>query len=310
MKILITGASGLVGKNIVENLNDSFELLTPSHNELDLQHYEAVLAYLSENKPDTIIHCAGRVGGIQANIANPIAFFVENLDMGRNVILGARACGIKKLINLGSSCMYPREAKNPLKEEYILAGELEPTNEGYALAKISAQKLCEYIEHEDPLFSYKTLIPCNLFGSYDKFDPLKSHMIPAVIRKIDDAKSFGSEIVEIWGDGEARREFMHVSELVDCIEYVISNYEKCPAVMNVGLGFDYTINEYYSAVAEVVGYSGSFDHDLTKPVGMKQKVVDVNRLAEFGWKSKVSLIDGLKMTYNYYLKNIKRGLND
>lgn len=305
MRILITGASGLVGRNLSEGLSQ-YDLLTPSHSELDLLDYASVLDYIKKNNPELIIHCAGKVGGIQANIDNPVAFYLDNLDMGRNVVLAAKNSAVKKLINLGSSCMYPRNADNPLKEDFILKGELEPTNEGYALAKIATMKLCDYLSKENSEYKYKTLIPCNLYGSYDKFDPLKSHMIPAVIRKIDEAVETGADSVEIWGDGLARREFMHVNDLVDCIKSVISDYDKCPMLMNVGLGFDFSINEYYEAVAKVIGFKGSFNHDLTKPVGMKQKVVDVSVLHDFGWKSSIDLYDGIKLTYDYYLNNIKK----
>ncbi|MBN2652221.1 MAG: GDP-L-fucose synthase [Spirochaetales bacterium] len=305
MKILITGSTGLVGRNLSEKISSSYELLLPKHSELDLTDYNAVYSYFSENKPDFIIHCAGKVGGIQANIQEPVSFFVNNLDMGRNVVLASWRLGIKKLINLGSSCIYPRNYINPLKEEYLLKGELEPTNEGYALAKISTIKLCEYISKEDSSCQYKTLIPCNLYGSYDNFHPLKSHMIPAVIRKIDEAVTHNESVVEIWGDGEARREFMHIDDLVMAIEFVISNYENIPNVMNVGTGRDFSINEYYSAVADVIGYSGRFSHDLSKPVGMARKVVDVSLASGCGWESNISLAEGLKETYLYYLREVK-----
>lgn len=303
MKILISGASGLVGRNLAEELQKEYYLLTPTHGEVDLTSYESVVQFLAVCKPDMIIHCAGKVGGIQANIANPVSFFVENMDMGRNIVLAAKELGIKKLINLGSSCMYPRNAHNPLQEDMVLQGELEPTNEGYALAKIATQRLCAYIESQYPTFSYKTLIPCNLYGLYDKFDLQHSHMIPAVIRKIHEAKIASESAVEIWGDGTARREFMHVSDLVSCIKKVIQEYDRCPSLMNVGLGCDYTINEYYETIAKVIGYDGSFYHNKDKPVGMKQKVVDVTRLNEFGWCSHLSLEEGLALTYDYFLSS-------
>lgn len=303
MRIFISGASGLVGRNLVEELQKEYLLLTPTHSDVDLTSFDSVLQYLAECKPDMIIHCAGKVGGIQANMANPVSFFVENMDMGRNIVLASKELGIKKLINLGSSCMYPRNARNPLQEEMVLQGELEPTNEGYALAKIGTQRLCAYIGSQYPEYSYKTLIPCNLYGSYDKFDPNNSHMIPAVIRKIHEAKEGAVSKVEIWGDGTARREFMHVSELVSCIKKVICEYDACPSLMNVGIGNDYSINEYYEAVAKVIGYKGTFYHNLDKPVGMKQKVVDVTKLNDFGWCSNLSLEEGIALTYDYFLSS-------
>jgi len=305
MKILITGSTGLVGRNLSENLQADYDLLLPRHSEVDLTNFHDIYNYIEKNKPDLVIHCAGKVGGIQANIQEPVAFFVNNWDMGRNVVLASKKLGIKKLINLGSSCIYPRDFSNPLKEEYLLKGELEPTNEGYALAKISVIKLCEYIKKEDSSFDYKTVIPCNLYGAYDNFHPVKSHMIPAVIRKIDDAVEQGLNRVEIWGDGEAKREFMHIDDLVSGVKFVIENYDNVPSLMNLGTGVDYTINDYYRAVAKIIGYRGKFEHDLSKPVGMKQKVVDVLLASNCGWSSSLSLEEGLRRTYSYYLSEIK-----
>jgi GDP-L-fucose synthase len=302
MRVLITGSSGMVGKNILEHPEiSSYEILKPTSSELNLLGYSEVKDYLEKYKPDLIIHAAGRVGGIQANIKEPVSFLLDNLDMGRNVVGAAREVGIKKLINLGSSCMYPKDATNPLKEEYILQGMLEPTNEGYALAKITTARLCEYISKEDSNFQYKTLVPCNLYGRWDKFDPHHSHMIPAVIRKIHDAKFNGESEVEIWGDGTARREFMYAGDLADCIIKTINSFETLPSMLNVGLGYDFTINEYYKTIAEIVGYKGNFVHDLTKPVGMKQKVEDVSKLKDWGWSAKVDLKEGIANTYKFYL---------
>lgn len=303
MRILITGASGMVGRNFVEHPKcSSFALLTPSSSELNLLDYQAAEQYISKHKPDIIIHAAGRVGGIQANIKEPVRFLLENLDMGRNIVWAARQAGVKKLINLGSSCMYPRNATNPLKEESLLQGELEPTNEGYALAKITVSRLCIYINQENPEFQYKTILPCNLYGRFDKFDPAHSHLIPAVIHKIHQAKVNNEQEVVIWGDGQARREFMYAGDLADCLVHGVKKFEQMPQVMNAGIGFDYSVNEYYQTVAEVVGYKGTFTYDLTKPVGMKQKVVDVSKLNSWGWKAKTSLHDGLAKTYDFYLK--------
>ena len=301
MKILVTGGSGMVGKNIALNSASSkFDILTPSSKELNLLDFQLVDNYLKKENPDVIIHAAGLVGGIQANIENPVSFLVDNLSMGKNLIIAARNNKINKLINLASSCMYPRDAENPLKESLILQGELEPTNEGYALAKIVCTRLCEYITKTNSELLYKTIIPCNLYGKYDKFDPKNSHMIPAVVRKVFEAKENGESSVEIWGDGLARREFMFVNDLVDFIFYAVKNLEEMPQNINVGLGYDYSINEYYQTIAEVIGYTGDFVHDLSKPVGMKQKVVDIDLLNKFGWKATTSLKEGIKETLNYF----------
>lgn len=303
MKILITGSTGMVGRNILENKDISkFDLLIPNSKELNLLNYDAVDRYIKKNKPDFIIHTAGKVGGIQANIAHPVSFLVENLDMGRNIIMAAKNNEVKNLINLSSSCMYPREAKNPLSEDLILKGELEPTNEGYAIAKIMSTRLCEYINKEDGSFNYKTIIPCNLYGRYDKFESKHSHMLPAVIKKIHEAKINNHNQIDIWGDGKARREFMYAGDLADFIIYAIQNFSKMPQNINVGLGHDYTINEYYQIIADVIGYEGEFIHDLTKPIGMNQKLIDDTKLKEFGWKYKTSLVEGIENTYEYYKK--------
>ena len=276
------------------------EFFAPDISELDLFDFNSVKAYISRVAPDVVIHAAGRVGGIQANMAHPVAFLLENLDMGRNLVWAARQCGVKKLINLGSSCMYPRNAENPLKEEMVLKGELEPTNEGYAIAKVTVSRLCSYISKENPDFSYKTLIPCNLFGRWDKFSPEHSHMIPAVIRKLHEATAKGAQTMDIWGDGKARREFMYAGDVADCIHRAVSHFDSMPELMNVGLGGYHSVNDYYHAVAEVVGYKGGFTHDLTKPAGMARKLVDTSRLQAWGWKASTSLRDGIAASYEFF----------
>jgi GDP-L-fucose synthase len=308
MKVLITGAGGMVGRNIAKYLkkNTSFNILIPSKEELNLLNEYQVKTYLKKEKPDLIIHAAGVVGGIQANINNPVKFLVENSLIGINLINISYKLGIKKLLNIASSCMYPKFANNLLKEEYILDGKLEPTNEGYALAKITAAKLCEYIVKENKNFLYKTIIPCNLYGKYDKFDLEYSHMIPAVIMKIHNAKKNNEKEVVIWGDGSARREFMYVEDLADFVLYAVSNFKFMPQNVNVGLGIDYSIKEYYQVIADVIGYKGKFVYDLSKPVGMKQKLVDISKLEKFGWSYKTSLKEGIKKTYDYYLQRITK----
>jgi GDP-L-fucose synthase len=302
-KILLTGGGGMVGRNLLDHpAIDEFDVLAPRSSELNLCDFPAVHAYLLEHKPDMVIHAAGKVGGIQANMREPVGFLMENLDMGRNIVWAARQVGIKRLINLGSSCMYPRNHNDPLCEEMVLKGELEPTNEGYALAKVVTARLCDYIMREDSSFQYKTLIPCNLYGHHDKFDPIHSHLIPAIIHKVYQAKQAGQTSVEIWGDGTARREFMYAGDLADAMVRAIKEFDSLPALMNVGLGYDYTINEYYQAAADVMGYTGGFSHDLTKPVGMARKLVNVERQKTWGWDAKSSLRQGIEETYSYYLK--------
>ena len=303
MKILLTGGSGMVGRNILE-YSESYEytFLSPSSKELNLLDYSSVDNFIKENKPEFIIHAAGKVGGIQANIADPVHFLVDNMDMGRNIIMAAKNNSIKNVLNLSSSCMYPRNAENPLSEDLILKGELEPTNEGYAIAKVMTTRLCEYIMKEGHDINYKTVIPCNIYGKYDKFDPMNSHMIPAVIRKIYEAKESGNEAIDIWGDGLARREFMYAEDLANFIFYAIPNFKSMPQNINVGLGKDYSINEYYKSIASVIGFKGSFIHDLTKPIGMKRKLINDARLKTFGWSSKTSLNEGITKTFEFYKK--------
>lgn len=305
MKILITGGNGMVGKNILEHHKASnYEILAPSSSELNLRDFDAVDKYIKQNKPDIIIHAAGLVGGIQANMARPVDFLVHNLDMGRNIIMAAKENGVKYFLNMASSCMYPREAQNPLQEELILKGELEPTNEGYAIAKVVATRLCEYIVKENPTLQYKTVIPCNLYGKYDKFSPEHSHMVPAVIKKIYEAKQNNATEIDIWGDGLARREFMYTADLADFVFYALDHFDKMPQNINVGLGFDYTINEYYEAIAEAVGFKGKFVHDLSKPIGMKQKLIDDSKLKQFGWQHQTTLKEGIKKTLDYFKKEV------
>lgn len=305
-KILITGASGMVGKNLTENpVISKYHLLTPSSSELNLLDYQSVKKYLNANTPEVIIHCAGRVGGIQANIKNPVAFLVENWEMGKNVVMAARSIGITQLINMGSSCMYPKNSISPLTENLILNGVLESTNEGYALSKISVAKLCEYIMREDPHLHYKTLVPCNLYGRWDKFNPEYSHMVPAVIRKIHEAKKNNHKSIEIWGDGSAKREFMFAADLADFISYILPKIKDIPSIMNVGLGEDFTVNEYYKIIAEVIGFDGEFNHNLSKPVGMKRKMVSISQQNQIGWKPKYNLINGIEETYKFYLEHFE-----
>jgi GDP-L-fucose synthase len=305
MKILLTGGFGMVGSNISEYMNTSHELLTPSSTELNLLSNTSINGYLTSNNPNMVIHAAGIVGGIQANIAQPSRFLVDNIYMGINIITASKKHNVKKFMNLGSSCMYPRDAHNPLSEDLILKGELEPTNEGYAIAKVAITRLCEYINSEDSSYLYKTVIPCNLYGKYDKFDPRHSHMIPAVIRKINDAKNNDLKSIDIWGDGLSRREFMYATDFADFVYYAIDNFEKMPQNINVGIGHDYTINEYYQKIADIVGYKGDFTHDLSKPTGMQQKLINNTKMREFGWHHETTLEQGIQNTYDYFLNEVE-----
>ena len=309
MKVFLTGGRGMVGRAIKDHPGAAaHQIVAPTSAELDLRDRSAVMNFVAETAPDIIIHAAGRVGGIQANVANPTAFLTENVDIGFHVIMAAREAGVPRLLNLGSSCMYPHDAPNPLHEDSLGKGELEPTNEGYALAKVAVARLCAFISRERDDLSYKTLIPCNLYGINDKFDPAVSHLLPAIIRKIHEAKETGAETVEIWGDGTARREFMFSEDLADGVWTAIERFDALPGGMNIGLGHDRSINEYYAETARVIGWDGEFVHDLSRPTGMKQKLLDVSAQKEFGWEAQTSLATGIAQTYAHFQDLLKRGL--
>lgn len=294
----------MVGKNIIEVFSKSeHELLTPSSKQLDLTNFSLVEDFFRTAKPDAVIHAAGLVGGIQANIARPVDFLCANAQMGMNIVQASRQACVEYFLNLSSSCVYPKDVNSSLTEDMILSGKLEPTNEGYALAKILSSRLCEYVNKEDASSRYKTIIPCNLYGRFDKFSIENSHMIPAVIRKLVEAKRNRQEIVDIWGDGQARREFMYAGDLAEFILYCLENFDSIPQNTNVGLGYDYSINEYYQTIAEVVGYTGGFEHDLSKPVGMKRKLLDVSNVERMGWKASTSLKDGVRKTVEFYISD-------
>jgi len=305
--ILLTGGSGMVGSNIIDHeYSTKYKILSPSSSDLNLLNYQNTENYIAFNKPEFVIHVAGIVGGIEANMSYPVKFLFNNMQMGLNILMASKTKKIKKFINLGSSCMYPKNVENPIPEDLILKGELEPTNEGYAIAKSASSRLCEYITREDSSYLYKTIIPCNLYGKYDNFNYDSSHMIPGVIKRIHDAKNNNSEFVDIWGDGLARREFMYAADLADFIYYAVENFNKMPQNINVGLGFDYKIIEYYKIIADIIGYRGKFNHDMSKPIGMKKKLIDIKKLNEFGWSHQTSLESGIKKTYDYFLDKVKK----
>ncbi|MEM9497680.1 MAG: GDP-L-fucose synthase [Pseudomonadota bacterium] len=308
MKILLTGGRGMVGRALLAHEAASdHDILAPERAALDLTDRTAVMRAVSDARPDLVIHAAGRVGGIQANIAQPVAFLTENMDMGANIVLAARDAAVPRLLNLGSSCMYPRNAPNPLREDSLGQGQLEPTNEGYGLAKLAVARLCAFVGREDPALAYKTLIPCNLYGLHDKFDPAVSHLVPAIIRKVHDAKQNGADSVEIWGDGTARREFMFSDDLADGVWTAVARFEALPDMMNIGLGHDHSINDFYAEAADVMGWHGSFRHDLTRPAGMTQKLLSVDRQEAFGWRPRTSLAEGIARTYTHFLDLNERG---
>jgi GDP-L-fucose synthase len=298
-KVLLTGGRGMVGRSVQNSPRaQQYTVFAPDRGELDLLNKDAVDQYVRQLKPDVVIHAAGTVGGIQ------VKFLSDNVQMGINLIIASKNAGVNKLLNLASTCIYPRDSDGLLNEEMVLGGPLEPTNEGYALAKIVVARLCEYIVREDPSFQYKTLIPCNLYGPHDTFDERSSHLLPAIVRKIDDAYRKKEDRVLIWGDGTARREFMYVDDLSRVIWEAAEQIELLPSMMNVGVGTDHSVLEYYQIAAKVIGWTGQFEFDLSKPSGMKRKLSSVSGMQKFGWSATTSLEDGLKKTHSYYVTEV------
>lgn len=305
--VLITGGRGMVGRaiqRVAAQKQVPWTILAPSRQALNLMDRAAVAAYLEAHSVDFIIHCAAKVGGIKANMADPTGFYVENIIMNTNLIEEARAHDVPKFAFLGSSCMYPRDLGKLLCESDILTAPLEPTNEGYALAKICGAKHCQYISDQFGL-SYKTLIPCNLYGEGDHFDPVNSHLIAAILLKMHAAQQKGDHEVEIWGTGEARREFLYVDDLARFVIEAYDRFDALPAYLNVGLGHDYTVNEYYEMAAKIVGYTGRFTHNIEAPVGMMRKLMDSSRAKAWGWNPATSLEEGLRQSYDYYLSTLE-----
>lgn len=301
---MLTGGSGMVGRNILEHPSaKDWCILAPPSDDLNLLNWQQICDYIRSHRPDIVVHAAALVGGIQANIKNPIEYFDQNLIMGRNIVMAAYQSGVKRFINISSTCMYPRFAENPLQEHAILSGELEPTNEGYALAKIMATRLCQYIQNENSALVYKSLVVCNLYGRYDKFCESNSHLLAAIIHKIHLAKVNGDKTVDIWGDGLARREFMYAGDVADAILKAVGDLDTLPDVMNLATGNDFSVNDYYHRVSEALDWQGEYVHDLSKPVGMKQKLASIDAQKKWGWRPQTSLLDGIKKSYEFYLTN-------
>lgn len=295
MRVFLTGGTGMVGGAIKRLSTDNVEIVAPSHKDLDLTDPNALRSFLKNEQFDLAIHAAAKVGGIKANNGNMAAFLTENMMIGMNVINEAANAGIKSMINFGSSCMYPRDFTSPLKENDILKAPLEPTNEGYALAKISAARLCSYLSKERNL-NYKTLIPCNLYGPNDNFDPEAAHMMPAAILKIKKAIESNAATVEIWGDGTARREFVYVDDVANFVWEIADKIETIPPVLNIGAGYDISINDCYKTIAETLGFNGNFTHKLDAPKGMSHKLMDSGLATQYGWTPQTDLKNGILKT--------------
>lgn len=299
-RIFIAGHNGMVGSAIHRYFEENgFEnLLLKSRKELDLLNSIAVEDYINSKKPEFIILAAARVGGIQANIMKPAEFMFENLVIQNNIIHSAYKARVNKLIFIGSSCIYPRECPQPMKEEYLLSGKLEPTNEGYALAKIIGIKLLEFYFKQYGLKSI-SLMPCNLYGTNDSFHPDHSHVLSALVKKFSDAKSEGLSQVEIWGTGTARREFMHVDDVARATLFLMENYDSSQFI-NIGSGKDISIKELALLIAKEVGFNGDIIWDTTKPDGMPRKCMDITRMKSIGFTPKINLEEGIRLTIREY----------
>lgn len=286
MRILLTGGSGMLGsalQRLAPQIAKDMTVLAPNRAELPLTDASAVADWFAANPVDAVIHAAARVGGIQANIDHPVDFLVENLVMNDAVIMGAHRAGVERLMFLGSSCMYPRDYRQPLEEGDILAAPLEPTNEGYALSKVTGSRLCDYITRSTENRHYKTLIPCNLFGTEDHFGSVASHLIAAIVTKVVQARDAGEDSVEIWGSGRARREFLFVDDLVRFMLTSLPQLDTLPQVLNIGYGTDHSVTEYYEMIGKMAGYTGSFHYDLSRPEGMMVKCMTSARAAALGF---------------------------
>ena len=302
-RIFVAGHRGLVGSAISRALRSKGHenLLERAHRDLDLTDAAAVGRFFSQEKPDFVFLAAAKVGGIHANSTYPAEFIQENLSIEVNVIDAAWRHGATKLLFLGSSCIYPKLAAQPISEEALLSGPLEPTNEAYAIAKIAGLKMCEAYRQQHG-FNAISLMPTNLYGPGDNFDLETSHVIPALIRKAHEAKITGAPQLIVWGSGAPQREFLHVDDLAEATVFCMEHYDDADHI-NVGVGQDISIKELAVLVSEVVGYSGDVAFDETKPDGTPRKALNVDRLSALGWTSRIALRDGLAETYRWYLEN-------
>jgi GDP-L-fucose synthase len=299
-RIYVAGHRGLVGSAMVRSLkSQGYEnLILRSHKVLDLTEQTAVRSFFEEARPQAVIMAAARVGGIQANNSHPAEFLRDNLLIQDNVIDAAYRSGVEKFVFLGSSCIYPKMAPQPIKEDYLLTGPLEPTNEWYAIAKIAGIKMCQAYRREYG-FNAIALMPTNLYGPGDNFDLQSSHVLPALIRKFHEAKCRNDKSVEIWGTGTPRREFLHVDDLADAVLYFLQKYDAEP-IVNIGWGEDLTIRELADNIMSAIGYSGTLTFDHSKPDGAPRKLLEVSRLHNLGWRPRITLRAGIESTYAWF----------
>ena len=304
-KIFVAGHRGMVGSAILRKLQGKgyTNIVSRTHHELDLLDQAAVHAFMQAEKPDYLFLAAAKVGGIQANNIYRADFIYQNLLIQANVIHSAHEAGVQRLLSLGSSCIYPRDCPQPIKEEYLLTGPLEPTNEPYALAKIAGVKMCESYNRQYGR-QYVSAMPTNLYGPNDNYDLSNSHVLPALLRKAHEAKLRGDKKLEVWGSGKPMREFMHVDDMADASVFIMENESIKDGLFNVGTGTDVTIRELAETVMEVVGFEGEVAFDATKPDGTPRKLLDVSRLGSMGWKSQIGLRNGITTTYANFQETV------
>lgn len=304
-KIYVSGHRGMAGSAIKRKLESKgdFNLIYRTHSELDLTNQQAVNEFFESERPEYVFLAAAKVGGILANSTYPAEFIYENLMIEANVIHAAQNYGVKKLLFLGSSCIYPKLAPQPLKEEYLLTGELEVTNEAYAIAKIAGIRLCKHYNQQYGT-NFISVMPTNLYGPNDNYDPETSHVMAALIRKFHEAKINKEPEVVVWGTGTSKREFLHADDMADACVYLMEKYD-APDIgefVNIGVGEDLTIRELAEMIMDIVGYEGRIVYDTSKPDGTPQKLLDVTRLHSLGWKAKIPLREGIQMVYEEYMR--------
>ena len=304
-KIYIAGHKGMVGSAVWRALDNNgyTNLIGLSRSELNLRNQQAVLEFYKEEKPEIVIDAAAKVGGILANNDYPYDFLMQNMQIQNNLIDGAFNSGVEKFIFLGSSCIYPKFASQPLKEEYLLTDSLEPTNEWYAVAKISGIKACQALRNQYGK-DYVSLMPTNLYGYFDNFDLKSSHVLPAMLRKFHEAKVNGNSAVELWGSGSPMREFLFVDDMAEAVVFALEN-ELPEFLYNIGSGKDVAIKELAETIQAVVGYKGNILWDKSKPDGTPRKLMDVSKMRDLGWSYSTELNEGIEKTYQWFLKNIK-----
>jgi GDP-L-fucose synthase len=302
-KIYIAGHTGLVGSAIQRKLKEQgySNIIGRTREELDLERQTQVEPFFEEQRPEYVFLAAARVGGIFANNSFPAEFIYSNIMVQTNVIHSAYRTGVKKLLFLGSSCIYPKHCPQPMKEEYLLTGPLEPTNEPYALAKIAGIRTCQSYNRQYGT-NYISVMPTNLYGPNDNFDLETSHVIPALIRKFHEAKIESDSSVTIWGTGSPRREFLHVDDLADACIFLMNHYDESDMI-NIGCGEDISIAELALLIKDIIGYTGNIEYNVDKPDGTPQKLLDVSKLKGLGWQPKLSLREGIKKTYEWYCQN-------